>query len=446
MEKGTGVRENILNELRQNVPLSFFNTWYQNLDFIQVEEDLYYIPVPNMYYKELADRELLKPIEDAFDKVFHKRPRIVFKVVQGVEPEAQIQMPKALKIEGTVYPPPQLNENYTFEYFVVGPSNRLAYAAAYSVAESPAKMHNPLFIHGSVGLGKTHLLQAICHELLKRYTNTRILYSSCEGFVNDYISAVQRGKFETFRNKYRGADILIIDDIHFLANKEGSQEEFFHTFNTLHGACKQIVLSSDSPPKDIPTLEERLVSRFNWGFVARMDPPTYETRVAILYKKAERMGQEIPKDVIEYIAERVQSNIRDLESAINKIIFSATLGAKIDIELTRTMLDETYHGTKSFQITIDAIQQSVCKYYNISKEDLVSKHWTKTISLARHVGIYLVRQFTHYSLKEIGQAFGGKDHATIMYALSRMERQYRQDPRLRKDIEIISQQIRNAFF
>lgn len=311
-----------------------------------------------------------------------------------------------------------LNPDYAFENFVVGPCNGLPHAACIAVAEHPGQAgYNPLFIHGGVGLGKTHLLQAVCQHVLAHQGDFRILYLSCDSFINQFINAIETGDMNEFRYRYRHADLLVIDDIHFLAEKDRTQEEFFHTFNTLYQGHKQIILSADCPPSEIPELEERLVSRFNWGLVARIDKPCYETRVAILQKKAKMRGMTLPDDVLCYVASKIDSNTRELEGAVTKIQGMANLqGGRIDIELAKAALGESGNPDQR-RITIQQILDTVTKYYNVRLSDLQSKKRHKSIAFPRQVCMYLARKFTRYSLEETGGYFGGRDHTTVLHAV-----------------------------
>lgn len=446
-------KEKILNELQNSIGANRFNTWCKNLDFEQISENIVSVPVPNKYYQEFFEQEFRKPIEEAFLKVFGEKPNIILKIVDTFKESFSITTVKEIKnatlnevtqSKSSKHFTPQLNENYIFETFIVGPSNMLAHAGAAAVSQYPAKKYNPLFIYGSVGLGKTHLLQAICHEMLKNSPNARIIYLSCENFLNDYIYALQKGKVTEFRNKYRKADALLVDDIRFLSNKEGCQEEFFHTFNSLHSAHKQIVLSSDSPPNEIPKLEERLVSRFSWGLSAKIDIPTYETRIAILRKKAETVGKIIQDDVINYIASIITDNIRQLESAINTLVATSTLVDNkniIDIDFAKEVL-KNITETRILPITISLIQQVVSQYYKVKIEDLKGKKWTKSISFARQIGIYLSKKLTKHSLDEIGNHFGGKDHSTIIYSIDKIAKLLNTNPQLKADIEFLYKEIK----
>jgi chromosomal replication initiator protein len=313
--------------------------------------------------------------------------------------------------------PLALNPDYVFDNFVTGPDNRLAHAASLAVAEQPGKAYNPLFIHGGVGLGKTHLLQAVCQNLLDRNPGARILYLSCDSFINQFINAVETGEMNQFRYRYRHVDMLVIDDIHFLARRERTQEEFFHTFNTLYQGHKQIILSADCPPGEIPELEDRLVSRFNWGLVARIDKPCYETRMAIVQKKAKMRGLTLPDDVLCYVAAKIESNTRELEGAVTKIQGMAMLqNGTIDLDLAKAALGESA-ASEPRRITIQQILDAVTKYYNVRLSDLQSKKRHKSIAFPRQVCMFLARRHTHYSLEEIGGYFGGRDHTTVLHAV-----------------------------
>jgi chromosomal replication initiator protein len=313
--------------------------------------------------------------------------------------------------------PLPLNPDYTFENFVTGPCNRLSHAASVAVADQPGQAYNPLFIHGGVGLGKTHLLQAISQKVLEKNADARILYLSCDSFINQFILAVETGEMHQFRHRYRLVDLLVIDDIHFLAGHDRTQEEFFHTFNTLYQQHKQIILSADCSPSEIPELEERLISRFNWGLVARIEKPCYETRIAILQKKARMRGLTLPEDVVCYVAARVENNTRELEGAITKIQGMAMLQeGRIDLDLAKAALGDIATPEQR-RITIQQIFDAVTKYYNVRLSDLQSKKRHKSIAFPRQVCMFLARRHTRYSLEEIGGYFGGRDHTTVLHAV-----------------------------
>ena len=337
--------------------------------------------------------------------------------------------------------PLQLNPDYAFENFVTGPCNRLPHAASVAVGENPGKAYNPLFIHGGVGLGKTHLLQAVCQKVLERDQEMRILYLSCDSFINQFITAVETGDMNQFRYRYRQVDILVIDDIHFLAGRDRTQEEFFHTFNTLYQNHKQIILSADCPPSEIPELEERLVSRFNWGLVARIEKPCYETRVAILQKKARMRGLTLPEDVVCYVAAKVENNTRELEGAITKLQGMSLLnGGIIDLDLAKAALGDSATPEQR-RITIQQIFDAVTKYYNVRLSDLQSKKRHKSIAFPRQVCMFLARRHTRYSLEEIGGYFGGRDHTTVLHAVRTVDGDMKEDPDINRQVTHIDGQL-----
>jgi chromosomal replication initiator protein len=330
--------------------------------------------------------------------------------------------------------PLPLNPDYIFENFVTGPCNRLPHAAAVAVAEQPGQEYNPLFIHGGVGLGKTHLLQAVCQKMLEHKSDARILYLSCDSFINQFINAVETGEMNQFRHRYRHVDMLVIDDIHFLAGRDRTQEEFFHTFNTLYQQHKHVILSADCPPSEIPELEERLVSRFNWGLVARIEKPGYETRVAIVQKKTRLRGLALPEDVIAYIAAKIENNTRELEGAITKIQGMSLLqGGKIDLDLAKAALGDVT-PPEAKRITVPQIVEAVTNFYNVRLSDLQGKKRHKSIAFPRQVCMYLARRHTRYSLEEIGGYFGGRDHTTVMHAVKTVDGDAKSDQQIAEQL------------
>ncbi len=338
---------------------------------------------------------------------------------------------------GTICDDVVISPDHSFENFVVGPDNRLAHAAALAVANAPGQAYNPLFIHGGVGLGKTHLLQAVCQQVLNESPDVTILYVSCERFTSLFIDSVQNGQCGAFRHRFRDLDVLVIDDIHFLANRDRTQEEFFHTFNTLHQARKQIILSSDAKPDEIPDLEERLVSRFNWGLVAEITAPCYETRLAIVAKKTKMRGLHLDDEIIEYIAATVDRNIRELEGAITRIQGHAMLGdGTIDLALAQRALGVTQRDAPR-ALTIPTIADAVITHYDVKLTDLQSKRRQRSITLPRQVCMYLARKHTRHSLVEIGGYFGGRDHTTVMHAVQAMEDRQRLYEQIRRDVSAI---------
>jgi chromosomal replication initiator protein len=320
-----------------------------------------------------------------------------------------------------------LNSKYTFESFVVGPSNRFAQAASMAVAESPAKSYNPLFIYGPVGLGKTHLMQAIGQEILRRAPQTKVLYITSERFTNQLINAIKTGTTVKFREKYRHVDCLLIDDIHFIAGKEATMEEFFNTFNALYDAHKQIVVSSDKPPKEISHLEERLTSRFEWGLVTDIQPPDFETRTAILRKKAERENLNIRDEVTFFIADKIKSNIRELEGALIRVVaYSNLVGKEVDEAVAQEVLKDLIVETQK-KITVDIIQRKVAEYFEIRPSDMTAKRRSRSVAYPRHIAMYLSREMTPLSYPEIGEQFGGRDHTTILHAYVKIKKDIKKD-------------------
>lgn len=436
--------------IRQRIQPEQFETWFRRADLVRVEQDLLCIAVQNAFSRDWLRSYYREVIEESAQKVLSRKLRIEF----DVDPEltAPVLDPGAAEEaadgeddaegadeasdaeRGGRRNPAQpvnalargsdigLNPRYTFDNFVVGPCNRFCHAVSLGTAEAPGKTYNPLFLHGNVGLGKTHLLQAICFTLIQNWKDVRILFLSCETFVNHFISALENGDLQKFRTKYRNVDVLVVDDIHLLANKERTQEEFFHTFNTLYNSGKQIILSSDSPPKDIPTLQERLVSRFKWGLVTEIEPPCYETRMAILKRKGRERGNELPEEVAQLIAERVDTNIRELEGAVNKLYsFANVTGEPITVQFTRQVLSDLFSKRRG-QPSMDDIIEVVTGHFGVRLSDLQSKKRTNQIAYPRQVAMYLARKITRHSLEEIGGFFGGRDHSTVLHAVRKVDK------------------------
>ena len=336
-----------------------------------------------------------------------------------------------------------LSPDFSFSNFVIGPENRLAHAGAIAVAQKPGKAYNPFFIHGGVGLGKTHLLQAICQEGMRIHGELRTYYTSCNDFVNRWHEAVRDGQMSDFRHRFRDLDMLVVDDIHDLAQHERLQEEFFHTFNTLHQHGKQVVLSSDAAPGEIPALEERLTSRFNCGLVARIDKPCFETRVGIVLKKSRMRNLAMPDDVASYVAAKIDSNIRELEGAITRIQSVAmTNDQPIDLELAKQAIGEHLPGVPSSGLTIQAILDAITEFYDVRLTELLSKRRPKSITRPRQIGMYFARRFTRYSLEEIGSYFGGRDHTTVMHAIKTIDERRRHDPDLDRELTRFEERLR----
>jgi len=337
-----------------------------------------------------------------------------------------------------------LNKNYTFDHFVIGPGNRFAHAAAMAVVDAPARNYNPLFIYGPVGLGKTHLMQSVAQEIKRKNPGFKVLYISSEKFTNHLITSIQKRTTQEFRNKYRNLDLLLIDDIHFLAEKEATQEEFFHTFNTLYDAHKQIVVSSDRPPKDIPGLEERLVSRFGWGLVTDIQPPDFETRVAILKKKMEKETVTVPDDVAYFIASKIKSNIRELEGALIRVVAYCSLtGAALTLGRAQEILKDSLKEEEK-KINIDQIQHTVAEFFNLNVSDLRSKSRTKSVVLPRQIAMFLIRTLTGHSLPEIGQYFGGRDHTTVLHSFQKITKDMETNPVFRRKVDEIQDLLKRG--
>jgi chromosomal replication initiator protein len=433
--------------LRRSLPRQQFDTWFRGMRVVSLSPDRAELSVPNNFLREWIQKKYRGVLRAALREVCGGDPALEIRIGEDGDPAPSAAEPEAAVAEATrteSYPPAHgesdivLNPQYTFENFIPGPSNNFAHAAALAVAESPGKSYNPLFLHGSVGLGKTHLLQAICHRLMSRRPGMRILYLSCETFTNHFVAAVANGELDSFRYRYRHVDVLLIDDIHFLANRERTQEEFFHTFNTLYNANKQIILSSDSTPAEIPTLEERLVSRFKWGVVARIDPPVYETRLAILRRKVDAHGIPFPDEVLHFLAENVVSNIRELEGAVNKLAgLSRICHRAVEMEMAReTVRDLVAPGAT--RVSIDGIIRTVAEHYGVRVSDLQSKRRTKSIAFPRQVCMFLARRLTSHSLEEIGGYFGGRDHTTVMYAFDKIRREVQSNAELSSTLERLS--------
>lgn len=339
-----------------------------------------------------------------------------------------------------------ISPDYSFQNFVVGPGNQLAHAAAIAVSQKPGRTYNPYFIHGGVGLGKTHLLQAICQSIIRNAPSTRLYYTTCNGFITQFLEAVQAGQMSEFRQRFRNVDLLVIDDIHDLGKRDQSQEEFFHTFNSLYQAGKQIVISSDAPPNEIPDLEERLTSRFNCGLVARIEKPCFETRVAILKSKGALRNLAISEDVASYIASKIDTNIRELEGAVTKMQgLSQINSSPINLELAKLAMGESSSSMNgSQQPTIQTILETITSYYDVKLGDLLSKRRHKSIALPRQVGMWLARKYTRYSLEEIGGYFGGRDHTTVMHAIRTVDARKEDEPGLKTDVSRLETRLIEA--
>jgi chromosomal replication initiator protein len=430
--------------LKEELGDTVFQTWILPLKPKALDKTSISFDAPDSFFTSWVEKHYKNSIEGALKKTLGREMCICLEVGLKKElPPERTEADKSRLKSSAVPNGLALNPRYIFDNFIVGPSNRHAHAYSVAVSESPAKAYNPLFIYGGVGLGKTHLMQAVCHAIKARNSNLKICYLPSEKFTNELIDAIQHHSTANFRQKYRNTDILVIDDIHFIAGKESTQEEFFHTFNTLYDAHKQIIISSDRPPKEISNLQERLVSRFSWGLTTDIQPPDLETRVAILKKKVEREPVNVPDDVIFFIAQLIKTNIRELEGALIRVIAYALLEEKIiSIDLTKEVLKDLLREPKKL-ITIDFIQRCVAEEYAVSLQDLKMKKRNKNIVLPRQIAMYISRELTDLSLPEIGTFFGGKDHTTVLHSYNKIKDEVSKNggvkDRIDKIIKVIQQ-------
>ncbi|MCQ1531683.1 chromosomal replication initiator protein DnaA [Lutispora saccharofermentans] len=420
-----------------------FNTWLKSITPIMINDEMILFHVPDDFTKGIIETRYATLIKNALKQVTSKYHELKFTVN-----EAEADMEKSNNVMGRKEVEEvvntSLNPRYTFDTFVIGNSNRLAHAASVAVAESPAKAYNPLFIYGGVGLGKTHLMHAIGHYALNQNKRAKVVYVSSETFTNELINSIRDDRNTEFRSKYRNIDILLVDDIQFIAGKERTQEEFFHTFNSLYEANKQIIISSDRPPKEIPTLEDRLRSRFEWGLIADIQPPDLETRIAILKKKAKIENLVIPDDVMLYIAKKILSNIRELEGALIRIVaYSSLTNREINEELASEALKDIISNSKPKFITADLIKEKVGEFFNVKVEDFNAKKRTRSIVYPRQIAMYLCREMTDLSLPKIGEEFG-RDHTTIMHAYDKISSDMNIDPELKNIINDLKSKIENT--
>ncbi len=436
--------EETQGDLKNKLGETIFATWIAPLQFSVKDNQGIDLEAPDQFFKDWVEKHYLRLIEETL-KLRGLNNLLVKLVVASAQntpaapDKAAESNIKASQAPGYI----NLNSRYTFENFVVGSGNRHAHAYSLAVANSPAKTYNPLFIYGGVGLGKTHLIQAICHHIRNCAPgNVKICYISSEKFTNELIDAIQHHSTASFRQKYRNVDVLVIDDIHFIAGKESTQEEFFHTFNALYDAHKQIVFSSDRPPKEIANLQERLVSRFGWGLTTDIQPPDLETRVAILKKKIEREPVSVPDDVIFFIAQLIKTNIRELEGAlIRTIAYSLLEEAPVTLQLTKEVLKDLLKEPKKI-ITVDFIQRCVAEEFSVTLQDLKTRRRNKQVVLPRQIAMYLSRELTDLSLPEIGEAFGGKDHTTVLYSYNKIKAGLLNNPELKERLEKVIQVIK----
>ena len=463
MQHGAHIWQRALAELQQVMTPQNYTAWLQNTRCVGYESSMLTVGVPNTFNKEYLEKKIPHLIGKTMQSLGYGHLQLQYAVVAGDTAEGSGRnrtaarqanghgngpgpgsavalqargVPESSLVNAST---PQLNPRYVFETYVQGGGNRFAYAACVSVAENPAKRFNPLFIHGPVGLGKTHLLHAIGHEALRQHAHLEVLYTSSEKFVNEMIGAIQKGRTEEFRSKFREVDVLLVDDIQFIAGKESTQEEFFHTFNTLHEAQKQIVISSDRHPKAMTTLEDRLRSRFEWGLIADVQPPDFEHRIAILRAKAELQSVPVPKDVLEIIARRVQHNVRELEGTLQRITYMATVqGCPVTRDLAERALEPLSASARRSQPTLDQVLDAVLRYYRVDRAIMLGTSRERSIALPRQVAMYLMREETGASTPQIGRYLGDRDHSTVMHGVEKITVELRnENTQIRKDIAAI---------
>jgi chromosomal replication initiator protein len=450
-----------LGELQVSLSPANYETWVRDTQLIDVDDQRFKIAVPNGFAKDWLETRYRSLISQTLARIVGYSVQVEFVVgpatglaegehlngraaeadaPTGVSTTAHVRLePGRVGGEGGTS---NINPRYTFSNFIVGSANRLAHAASLSVAERPGHAYNPLFLYGGVGLGKTHLMHAIGNQVAAKFPRKRVVYATSEKFTNEFITSIQQGKIDEFRARFRRIDLLLIDDIQFIADKERTQEEFFHTFNAIHEDGKQIVLSSDRPPKAILTLEERLRSRFEWGLIADLTAPDLETRIAILRAKAEEGAVPITSDVIEFIARKVVSNIRELEGALNRIVAYASMGAMpISIELAQAVLSNVLYNPKKRQVTPERIARAVSDYYSVPMDVLQGQKRDKAIVMPRQIAMFLMREETDVSLLRIGAELGGRDHSTVLHACDKITRESAVNDELRREIAAVRELI-----
>jgi len=439
----------VLAKIEKTLSKPSFDTWLKATKATALEEDSLIVVAPNEFARDWLESRYSPLIIETLYETTGIHMKVKFVVPQnpdfGLTDELPMAKAKLVSqpLAGDDQPPSILNPKYTFDTFVIGSGNRFAHAASLAVAEAPAKAYNPLFIYGGVGLGKTHLMHAIGHYVVQHNPSAKVVYLSSEKFTNEFINSIRDNKAVEFRNKYRSVDVLLIDDIQFLAGKESTQEEFFHTFNALHEESKQIIISSDRPPKEIPTLEDRLRSRFEWGLITDISPPDLETRIAILRKKAKAENLDIPNEVMIYIANQIDSNIRELEGALIRVVaYSSLINRDIDTQLAAEALKDIIPSSKPKIITIIDIQRAVGEAYTLKLEDFKAKKRTKSVAFPRQIAMYLSRELTDASLPKIGDEFGGRDHTTVIHAHEKISKSLAVDPQLQATIQNLIEKLK----
>jgi len=429
----------VLSILSDKIPPQSFKTWLEPTKGAFTKGNILTVDVPNMFFVDWIEEHYRDIIETALNSVAGGNISIKLNPIEkGIKP-------KTRKVKLYHIDAYNLQKRYTFDTFVVGSGNRFANAATLAVAKSPGQAYNPLFIYGAVGLGKTHLLQAIGNYIRENNPDLKVYYTSCEKFLNEMVDAIQNGATIQFKKRYRGKDILLIDDMQFIQNKEGLQEEIFHTFNSLHDKGKQVVMTSDRPPIEIEGIEERLLSRFQWGLVCDLKPPDFETRIAILKKKAELAGATVSNDILHYIAHRVKSNIRELEGALVTLLALTSLtDMQLTLESSEQILNDILGREKINKLTVEKIQEVVSDHYTVTPQALRGKRRTRSISFPRQVAIYISREYTNLPLKAIGKAFGGRDHSTVLHDYEKIKSLMEKNNEIKDDVELIVKKAKNT--
>ncbi|MDR3273878.1 MAG: chromosomal replication initiator protein DnaA [Puniceicoccales bacterium] len=449
IEVKSPVWESVKTDFSNIFPPDVYKIWFEPIAVLEETENAVVLGVQNDFAAIWIQENYLDVIAKRFGLALGHQVDVTLRVTKdgGVQLQ-QVDKPKCqskCKPEQKVRETCLLSSKNTFENFVVGSGNQMAHAACVAVTNSPGRAYNPLFLYGDTGLGKTHLIQAVAHQILKQMPRTHVVYTSTEKFTNEFINALQQNSLPSFRQKYRSIDVLLIDDIHFLSGKERIQEEFFHTFNELFEAQKQILLCSDRPASEISKLESRLVSRFQWGLVTDIQAPDFETRMAILAKKAAAMNLRLPQDVIECLANRVSTNVRKLEGALTRLAsYSSLTQAPINIEAVEHLLHDLFHEEASTQVSIEHVQRKVAEYYRLKLADMVSKRRPANIAFPRQVAMYLCRVMTPQSLSDIGSEFGGRDHGTVIYACKTVENMIDQDTSIKRTVEYLQKLVANS--
>jgi chromosomal replication initiator protein len=432
-----------LADIKDQIGAQNFETWIAPIRFVSRNKNDLVLDVPNKFFRDWLTEHYANKLERILSSAAKHDVKISFQVNERLAKltTSEKVVRKDDKERDKPQRPSNLVAKYTFENFVIGASNQFAHAACVAVANQPGDNYNPLFIYGGVGLGKTHLVNAIGHQAAAHRPGLKVAYLSSESFMNELIASLRRDKMDEFKRKFRNVDILILDDVQFIAGKERTQEEFFHTFNSLYESHKQIVITSDKFPKEIPGIEDRLRNRFEWGLIADIQPPDMETRVAILQKKAEVERVHLPHDVAIFLASNIDSNVRELEGSLTRLgAFASLTKAAITIDLAKDVLRNTLNGAKR-EVTVENIQKTICDYFNIKLGDLKAKRRTQNIALPRQVAMYLCRKYTEASFPGIGDKFGGRDHSTVIHASKTIERRIKEDPHMQSTIEKLERNL-----